>query len=121
MVWKWETSKDGKTITFHLVKGARFHDDACYDGGNGPEITSKDVKFSFEQLCKNELGNLAFDILMKDRLAGADDYYNKKATTLSCFKIIDDYTFSIELSAPSLSFLKISLSNRMMMPLWPCS
>ncbi len=104
---KWETSKDGKTITFHLVKGARFHDDACYDGGNGPEITSKDVKFSFEQLCKNELGNLAFDILMKDRLAGADDYYNKKATTLSCFKIIDDYTFSIELSAPSLSFLKI--------------
>ena len=41
---KWDISADGKTITFHLVKGAHFQDDKCYPDGNGPEITSKDVK-----------------------------------------------------------------------------
>ena len=40
---KWETSPDGKTITFHLIKGAHFQDDKCYNIGKGPEITSKDV------------------------------------------------------------------------------
>ena len=35
---KWEISKDGLTITFHLVKNARFHD--------GKPITSRDVAFS---------------------------------------------------------------------------
>ena len=27
---KWETSADGRIITFHLVKGAFFQDDKCY-------------------------------------------------------------------------------------------
>ena len=38
---KWETSADGKKITFHLTKGAHFQDDKCYAEGKGPEITSK--------------------------------------------------------------------------------
>lgn len=104
---KWESSPDGKTITFHLVKGARFHNDDCYDGGDGPEITSKDVKFSIELLCTKEPGSVVFDILLKDRLAGGNDFHDKKATSLNCIKVIDDYTFSIELASPSLSFLKI--------------
>ena len=104
---KWETSADNKTITFHLVKGAHFQDDDCYSGGKGPEIKSKDVKFSLELLCTNEPNNLMFDLIMKDRVVGATDFYNKKATSLSGFKIIDDYTFSISLESPSLNFLTL--------------
>lgn len=37
---KWEISKDGKTFTYFLRKGAKFHDDS--------EITAEDVKFSFD-------------------------------------------------------------------------
>ena len=55
---KWEVSPDGKIITFHLLKGARFQDDKCYPDGKGPEITSKDIKFTLELLAtdREEIG-----------------------------------------------------------------
>jgi len=42
---KWEVSPDGRTYTFHLLKGATFHD--------GKPITSTDVAFSLETVSKN--------------------------------------------------------------------
>jgi peptide/nickel transport system substrate-binding protein len=41
----WDVSPDKKTVTFHLVKGAKWSD--------GEPITSKDVKFSLEVLGGN--------------------------------------------------------------------
>ncbi len=37
---KWEVSKDGKTITYHLRKGVKFHD--------GVEFTADDVVFTYQ-------------------------------------------------------------------------
>src|SRR5512136_1637583 len=42
---KWDISPDGRTYTFHLQKGATFHD--------GKPITSADVAFSLETVSKN--------------------------------------------------------------------
>ncbi|HVK60937.1 MAG TPA: ABC transporter substrate-binding protein, partial [Bdellovibrionales bacterium] len=39
---KYEISKDGKTFTFTLRKGAKFHD--------GKPVTIEDVKFSFDAI-----------------------------------------------------------------------
>ena len=39
---RWEVSDDGKTYTFHLARGVRWHD--------GRPFTSADVEFSFEQV-----------------------------------------------------------------------
>jgi peptide/nickel transport system substrate-binding protein len=104
---KWEISKDAKLITFHLKKGVHFQDDKCYPNGVGPELTSKDVKYTFELLCTKSETNLQFESTLKDRLIGANEFYNKSVKSISGFKIIDDYTFSLELSRPSLSFLKL--------------
>ncbi|MBI2886458.1 MAG: hypothetical protein HYY02_04545 [Chloroflexi bacterium] len=39
---KWEISPDGKTMTFHLRKGVRFH--------SGDALTAADVKFSLDRI-----------------------------------------------------------------------
>lgn len=104
---KWEISQDGRIITFHLTKGAHFQDDKCYKDGKGPEITSKDIKFSLELLATKTDDNYQFNTILKDRLVGVNDFFDKKSTTISGIKIIDDYTFSLELVNPSLSFMKL--------------
>lgn len=103
----WDVSADGRTITFHLVKGAHFQDDKCYKDGQGPEITSKDVKYTLELLSKKSDMNYQFETILKDRLVGANDVYNGKASSVAGIHIVDDYTISLELVNPSLSFLKL--------------
>ncbi|MCG3775878.1 MAG: Heme-binding protein A [Nitrospira sp.] len=45
----WEVSADAKTYTFHLAKGIKF---ANIPPVNGRELTSKDVKFSYEYMAR---------------------------------------------------------------------
>ena len=42
-------SADKLTYAFTLRKGVRFHDDACFPGGQGRELTSDDVLFSMKR------------------------------------------------------------------------
>ena len=103
----WDFSNDGKTVTFHLVKGAHFQDDKCYKDGKGPEITAKDVKFTLELIATKTDDNYQFNTILKDRLVGVNDFFDEKSSAISGIKIIDDYTFSLDLINPSLSFLKL--------------
>jgi peptide/nickel transport system substrate-binding protein len=75
----WETSEDGKTITFHLRKGVKFH--------NGEELTADDVKYSFTRLLKTNLGDPAQKL---NKLTAADGFIAK-----------DRYTFVLKLKAPT--------------------
>ncbi len=108
---KWEISEDGKTITFHLHKGVHFQNNLIFKGGKGPEITSKDVKFTFELLCTERPNNLHFGTVCKDRIIGAEEFLEASSKgqkiDLKGFKIIDDYTFSISLKNASTIFLQI--------------
>lgn len=51
----WEVSEDGKTWTFHLESGVKFHD--------GRPMTAKDVVFSFQRLLDPAVGSPAAGVL----------------------------------------------------------
>lgn len=106
---KWEISPDGKTITFHLRKGAYFHNSE--DGKAGAEVTSQDVKFTFELLCTDRNTNMHFATVCKDRVVGANEFFEASTkgqkAELTGFKVIDKHTFSISLNNASGIFLQI--------------
>jgi len=92
-----DVSADSKTFTFKLKKGVKFH--------NGQELKSKDVEFTFTRFFDPKWKNL--NTWMADFILGAQDMMNGKAQTLKGFKVIDDYTFSIELEYPYTAFIAV--------------
>ena len=70
----WETSKDSLTWTFKLREGVKFHD--------GQEMTSADVKFTFDRLFEKSPGKSDFIAVDKVEPAGK---YGVKFTTKEPF------------------------------------
>lgn len=107
---KWEISPDNKTITFHLRKGVKFQNTGALSG-KPRALTTKDIKFTFELLCTDRPNNLHFQTVCKDRLVGANEFYlnstKGEKQELKGLKIIDDYTFSMELLNSPNIFLEI--------------
>ncbi len=107
---KWDVSPDGKTITFHLRKGVYFQN-TDNENSKGAELTSNDVKFTFELLCTDRPSNMHFATVCKDRVLGANEYFEASSkgqkSELKGFKVIDKYTFSITLNNASSIFLQI--------------
>jgi peptide/nickel transport system substrate-binding protein len=66
----WETSKDGLTWTFKLRQGVKFHD--------GQEMTSADVKFTFDRLFEKSPGKS--DFIAVDKVEPAGKYAVKFVT-----------------------------------------
>ncbi|HEV2099619.1 MAG TPA: ABC transporter substrate-binding protein, partial [Stellaceae bacterium] len=65
----WEIAKDGKTYTFHLRQGVEFHD--------GAELTSEDVKATFDRIRKPPRGvSIPRSVLFRavDEIAAPDKY-----------------------------------------------
>lgn len=75
----WEVSKDGRTYTFHLRHGVRFHD--------GSPFTSADAKFSFE------------------RRTGVNSAPAYMLADVSSMATPNPYTFVVHLSQPVSAFL----------------
>lgn len=109
---KWEISDDATKFTFHLRKGVKFHDNACFEGGKGREVTAKDFKYCLDRICASDASNQMF-WLFKDKVVGSNEYYEstvKKsplAGGVTGIKVIDDYTLEIDLVYPFAGFLNI--------------
>ncbi|MFW6196374.1 MAG: ABC transporter substrate-binding protein [Thermoplasmatota archaeon] len=84
---RYEVLNDGKTITFHLEKGIKFH--------NGEELTAEDVVFTIKT------------ILGETNLSDAPDtYYSRHLTEIESVSAFDNYTVNLFLNTKDMSMLK---------------
>jgi peptide/nickel transport system substrate-binding protein len=92
---RWEVSADGRTWTFHLVKGVKWSD--------GQAFTAKDVVFTYNLYANAKSGTGyagKFSVV-----TGAKALADGSATTVSGFQAPDDNTFVIQLDKPNVAFL----------------
>ncbi|HWZ21217.1 MAG TPA: ABC transporter substrate-binding protein, partial [Cytophagaceae bacterium] len=96
--------------TFKLRKGVLFHDDECFSGGKGREVTAEDVKYCFTLLCTPSVTNQGFSCL-DGIVKGAKEYYEaakdgkKPGFEVEGIKVIDPLTVQFTLTAPNSIFL----------------
>jgi len=94
----WKPEDDGRRTVFFLRKGSRFH--------NGREVTSDDVKFSFERLLRPDVGSPFFEYFVA-RVAGARDFREGRASEVSGFRAPSPGVFEIQWTSPFISGLPL--------------
>jgi oligopeptide transport system substrate-binding protein len=92
----WEESLDGKTYTFHLRQGVKFH--------NGREVKAADFKYSWERACNPDTGSGTAATYLGD-IIGAKDMLSGEAGEISGVVAIGEYTLQVTIDAPKAYFL----------------
>ena len=91
----WETSPDGKILTFDLRKNARFH--------NGKNLTGRDVVYSLSRLVSSKsLVHKYYDAIL-----GAKEYREGKAASVKGLESPSMYIVKIILKKPFPPFIHI--------------
>ena len=99
----WEVNEDATSYTFKIRKGVKFHDNECFSGGKGREITANDFEYCFTKLCSSDPQNQGFWVF-EGRVVGADEYYqstidgNPLEEGVKGITVVDDYTLKIDLN-----------------------
>lgn len=110
---RWERSPDATEWTFFIRKGVKFHDNACFSGSKSREVTAQDIVYCFEKLCSSSPENQQFSNTFKDRVVGANEYFQSTvdnaplAGGISGIKVLDENTIQIKLLYPFAGFLNI--------------
>ena len=93
LVHQWEVTEDGKTYTFRIKKGIKFHDSDAFPNGKGRELTAADFVYSYRRiLAKHTQSPGAW--IFKDKVLRNPD----QSISDTCFQAQDRYTFKIYLN-----------------------
>jgi peptide/nickel transport system substrate-binding protein len=88
----WTLSPDGRTATFKLREGVKWHD--------GEPFTAKDVEYSIKAYIHPDSGSTVGPTLRLDELVGAQDFMEGKTDQIEGVKVLDDYTIELTTDAP---------------------
>ncbi|MCX7878178.1 MAG: ABC transporter substrate-binding protein [Ignavibacteria bacterium] len=108
----YKISEDGLTYTFKIRKGVFFHENPCFPGGNGREVTAYDFKYCFERVCDPRTKTRGAWVF-RDRIKGASEYINSiknksyDVKEITGIQAPDESTLIITLTKPFAPFLSI--------------
>ncbi|KWV56212.1 peptide ABC transporter substrate-binding protein [Rhizobium altiplani] len=94
-------SDDGKTFTFKLRKGVKFH--------NGREMTAEDVKYSLDRVTNPATQSPGAGFF--GSIKGFDKMADGSAKSLEGVTVVDPYTIKFELTRPDATFLHVMAIN----------
>jgi oligopeptide transport system substrate-binding protein len=94
----YQVSPDGLSYTFHLRQDVYFHDNPCFDGGQGRRVTARDFVFSFNRL---------FDSRVSSATTLLDKIDRSEKTRRQGFIALNDSTLKIYLKEPFSAFINI--------------
>ena len=103
----YEVSEDGRTYTFALRQGVKFH--------NGREMVADDVRYTFERVLNPETQSPGQGFYLT--IEGAQEFIDGTADSISGLEVVDDYTIRFTTSEPDASFLhKLGLNFAHVVP-----
>lgn len=91
-------SADGLSYTFYLRQDVYFHNDPCFENGQGRKVTAKDFVYSFNRL---------FDSKVSSATTLMDKVDRSEKTAYKGFIALNDSTLRIYLKEPFSAFLNI--------------
>jgi len=93
---KWRVSEDGRTYTFYLRRGVRFHD--------GRAVMAEDFRYSWERACSPDTGSHTAVTYLGD-IVGVKEMLAGRSEEISGVRVVDDYTLEVTIEAPMSYFL----------------
>ena len=121
-----ELAEDKVTYRFTLREGIQFHDDPCFEGGKGRELTADDVLFTLKRFADVNVNVNSYPVLLKGRIKGLDAFRDKTRQqknldytqeVVEGLKQIDRYSFEIVLTEPdSLALMSFASGGLAIVP-----
>ena len=103
----YEVSEDGRTYTFTLREGVKFH--------NGRELVADDVRYTFERVLDPATQSPGQGFYLT--IEGAQEFVNGEADGIAGLEVLDDRTVSFTTTEPDASFLhKLGLNFAHIVP-----
>ncbi len=93
----WEVSQKGAEYIFHLKKNVKYT--------NLREVTANDFKYSFKRILSP--AGRSPNTWVLEKISGAKDFMQGRATDISGIEILDQYTLKIRLDQPFSPFLHL--------------
>lgn len=107
----WTVDSSATVYTFKLRKGVKFHNDDCFTGGKGREVTAQDFVYCLNLLCTQDAKNNGFTFY-RDIIKGAADHFEATkakaadVAPVAGIRAVDEHTLEITLVKPYADFLE---------------